>query len=186
MEELKKTKDMERYEKETGKKAIWHGNITESYKKWQKEKEIYGIGKKGIGILINNDIKKKWKRLAKDNNLTLTNFIINAVDFYIKNKLKRDIEKIFNKVSHDLKESLTAIQGYSHLIIENESKDLNPSVLTKINEIYTHSLSLEQKINESFFSVEPVQIDYKILIVEDDITTLAILNDFFQSKGYSS
>ena len=37
----KKTTEMKRYEKETGKQAIWHGNVTESFKRWQEEKEVY-------------------------------------------------------------------------------------------------------------------------------------------------
>ena len=32
---------MKKYEKETGKKAIWHGNITKSFEKWQRGEKIY-------------------------------------------------------------------------------------------------------------------------------------------------
>jgi len=37
-----------------------------------------------------------------------------------------------------------------------------------------------------FSSVEPIPTDYEILIVEDDQTTITILNDYFKSKGYTS
>ena len=186
MSELKKTPKMKKYEKDTGKQAIWHGNITESFKRWQEEKEVYGIGKKGIGILINNDMKKEWKQHAKRNNSTLTKLIINAMDFYIDNKINRDLLTDLKRISHNLKESLTVIQGFSSLIIENESNTLTKSVFSKINEIYQHSISLEYNINELFLDIEPKHSDYDLLIVEDDITTFKILSSYFESKGFSS
>ena len=33
---MKKTDDMKKYEKETGKQAIWLGRITDGFEKWQK------------------------------------------------------------------------------------------------------------------------------------------------------
>lgn len=186
MSDVKKTPEMKKYEKDTGKQAIWHGNITESFKRWQEEKEIYGIGKKGIGILITNEMKKEWKQHAKRVDSTLTKFIINAMDFYITNKINRDLLADLKRISHDLKESLTVIQGFSSLIIENESKSLTKSVFSKINEIYEHSLFLEYKINDLFLDIEPKRLDYDLLIVEDDVTTFKILNDFFKQKGYST
>ena len=186
MSDVKKTPEMKKYEKDTGKQAIWHGNITESFKRWQEEKEIYGIGKKGIGILITNEMKKEWKQHAKRVDSTLTKFIINAMDFYITNKINRDLLADLKRISHDLKESLTVIQGFSSLIIENESKNLTKSVFSKINEIYEHSLFLEYKINDLFLDIEPKRLDYDLLIVEDDATTFKILNDFFKHKGYST
>ncbi len=182
---VEKTPEMIKYEKETGKKAIWHGNITESFKRWQEEKEIYGIGKKGIGILINNEMKKEWKLYAKRNDSTLTKFLISAVKFYIDNKINRDLLADLKRISHDLKESLTVIQGFSSLIMENESKNLTKSVFSKIDEIYKHSLSLENKIDDLFLDIDTKYSDYDILIIEDDATTFTILNDFFNSKGYS-
>lgn len=186
MSDLRKTQEMKKYEKVTGKQAIWHGNITESFKRWQVEKEVYGIGKKGIGILINNDMKKEWKQHAKKNNSTLTKLIVNAMDFYIDNKINRDLLTDLKRISHNLKESLTVIQGFSSLIIENESNTLTKSVFSKINEIYEHSISLEYNVNELFLDIEPKHSDYDLLIVEDDITTFKILSSYFESKGFSS
>ncbi len=34
---MKKTKEMEKYEEETGKYAIWQGRLTEGFKKWQEK-----------------------------------------------------------------------------------------------------------------------------------------------------
>jgi len=186
MSHERKTQEMKKYEKETGKQAIWHGSITESFKRWQEEKEVYGIGKKGIGILITNEMKKNWKQYAKKNESTLTKFIINAVEFYIDNKIDRDLLSDLKRISHDLKESLTVIQGFSSLLIENESKDLTKSVFSKIDEIYKHSLSLENKIDDLFLDIDSIHLDYDLLIIEDDVTTFTILNDFFESKGYTS
>ena len=41
LDDLKETKEMMEYEKETGKKAIWRGNVTEGFKKWQKGEKVY-------------------------------------------------------------------------------------------------------------------------------------------------
>ena len=35
-ETMKKTEEMEQYEKETGKYAIWRGKITDGFLKWKK------------------------------------------------------------------------------------------------------------------------------------------------------
>ena len=120
------------------------------------------------------------------NESTLTKFIINAVEFYIDNKIDRDLLSDLKRISHDLKESLTVIQGFSSLLIENESKDLTKSVFSKIDEIYKHSLSLENKIDDLFLDIDSIHLDYDLLIIEDDVTTFTILNDFFESKGYTS
>ena len=48
------------------------------------------------------------------------------------------------------------------------------------------SIALENKINDLFFDIDSKHTDYDLLIIEDDMTTFTILNDFFESKGYSS
>ncbi|KKK59358.1 hypothetical protein LCGC14_3035200, partial [marine sediment metagenome] len=37
---IEKTPEMEKYEEETGKKAIWRGILTESYKRWLKGEKV--------------------------------------------------------------------------------------------------------------------------------------------------
>ncbi len=51
-DEIGKSEEMIKYELETGKKAIWRGQITESFKKWQKGEKIYEKDKERITINI--------------------------------------------------------------------------------------------------------------------------------------
>jgi len=60
-ENLKKTKEMEQYENETGKFAIWRGRITEGFRKWQKGEKIYEKNKERIMILVSEEIKSNWQ-----------------------------------------------------------------------------------------------------------------------------
>ncbi|MFX0058008.1 MAG: response regulator [Candidatus Hodarchaeota archaeon] len=179
-------KDMIRYEEETGKKAIWRGVITEGFKKWKRGEEIYGKDKKGIGILVSENTKSNWEKFADENDFpTISKLIRKAVNFYIEFQSKGHLLSNGSKVSHDLKEPLTVIEGFSHLIIENESSSLKPSILSKIKEIYSQSLILEKKIDELISNVKPESPQYDILIIEDDIATITVLTNFFESKGYS-
>ncbi|MFX0138876.1 MAG: hypothetical protein ACFFDN_34870, partial [Candidatus Hodarchaeota archaeon] len=76
------TKDMEMYEKETGKKAIWHGNLTESYKKWQKGEKTYFKNKDRISLYIPEGMKEYWETFAKTNEYkTLSRLIREALNF---------------------------------------------------------------------------------------------------------
>ncbi|MFW9867513.1 MAG: response regulator [Candidatus Thorarchaeota archaeon] len=184
--EKEEKKEMERYEQETGKKAIWRGNITEGYKKWKRGEEIYGKDKKGIGILVSEQTKSKWEKFADENNYsTISKLIRKAVDFYIEFKSKEHLLSNRSKVSHDLKEPLTVIEGFSHLILENESDNLKLDTILKIKEIYSQSLLLENKI-DNFLSNNKLQTSqYDILIIEDDIATITVLTNFFETRGYS-
>ncbi|MFW9825801.1 MAG: response regulator, partial [Candidatus Thorarchaeota archaeon] len=90
-----------------------------------------------------------------------------------------------SKVSHDLKEPLTVIEGFSQLIIENESDNLKLDTLLKIKEIYTQSLLLEKKIDNLLSNAKPETSQYDILIIEDDLPTITVLTNFFKARGYS-
>ena len=74
---------MEKYEKETGKFAIWRDRITEGFKKWQKGEKIYEKNKERIMILVSEEIKSKWQQFIKNN------------DYSTISKLVRDALKIF-------------------------------------------------------------------------------------------
>ncbi|MFX1574954.1 MAG: response regulator [Promethearchaeota archaeon] len=179
-------KEMKQYEQETGKKAIWRGVITEGFKKWKRGEEIYGKDKKGIGILVSEKTKSKWEEFANENNFsTVSKLIRKAVNFYIDMQSKEDLLSNIPKVSHDLKEPLTVIEGFAQLIMENESDYLKPDVLLKIKEIYSQSLYLEKKIDEILSNSKLETSQYDILIIEDDIATITVLTDFFELRGYS-
>ncbi len=176
-------KEMLEYEKETGKKAIWHDSITVRFKKWQRGEEIYGVDKKGISILVSDETKAKWQKFASEHSFkTISKFIRKSVDFYMDQGIKQEPVNNINMITHDLKEPLTAIQGYSKLIIDNEKEEIKPDILLKIKEIYEQSLSLENKINNIVTTFESESQLYDILIIEDDISAFKILREFFKTK----
>ena len=75
-EDLKKTKEMEKFETETGKRAIWRGSITESYKKWQKGEIDFEIDKERISLYISKDVKDEWLNFANNNNYSTLSKLI--------------------------------------------------------------------------------------------------------------
>ncbi|MFX1443999.1 MAG: response regulator [Promethearchaeota archaeon] len=182
----KKTPEMERYEKETGKKAIWREEITEGFKKWLEGEKIYGIDKKIIGISVSDKKKEIWEKFANSKGFpTISKFVREAISHYIESYDSKELIDSISKLSHDLKEPLTTIQGFSKLIIENDSDKLNTDILFKIKEIYSQSLLLENKIKELLNDIEPEKAYYDILIIEDIAPTITVLESYFESKGIS-
>ena len=132
-------------------------------------------------------IKNKWERFVDENEFTTISMLIRkAVNFYIDSKSKISLINNVSEFTHDLKEPLTSIKGFSQLILENESDKLNPNILLRIKEIYAQSVFLEKKINFIINEFEPESQAYDILIVEDDAPTLMVLTDFFDIEGIST
>ncbi len=139
---------------------------------------------KRIGILVSEDDKNKWQTFIEQKNIsTISKLIRKAVNFFIDNDLIIEYFKDFSKMSHNLKEPLTSIQGFSQLIIENNSQDLNPDVLIKVKEIFAKSVYLENRINEIIQEINPETSNYDVLIIEDDTSTIMVLTEYFESKG---
>ncbi|KKK74216.1 hypothetical protein LCGC14_1737840, partial [marine sediment metagenome] len=106
---------------------------------------------------------------------------------YIENGPKLSYLNNISNLSKDLKTPLTPIKGFSQLIIENYSDKIDSNVLSKMKEIYTQSQKLEDKINEILSIIEPEKSKekYDILIVDNDNSTITVLEDFFELNGYS-
>ncbi len=85
-----------------------------------------------------------------------------------------------------MKEPLTTIKGYSHLIIENYKDKLDTEILFKLKDIYDKSLIIEQLIHDLQETHLTEAQRYDILIVDDDEATNKVLVDYFKLKGYSS
>ena len=105
-EDLKKTRDMEIFERETGKKAIWRGTITESFKKWQKGESDLELDKERISLYISKDVKDEWINFAENNEYsTLSKLIREALKFFIEYRSKIIIKD--KNVDIDLLSSLS-------------------------------------------------------------------------------
>jgi CheY-like chemotaxis protein len=182
---VKKTAEMEKYEKETGKNAIWKDSITEGFKKWLKGDKIYETNKERITFLVSEGTRNEWQKfMEKQNFSTFSKLIREAITHYIETSENQLSVKTISNLSHSLKEPLTTIKGYTHLLIENFRDKLGWEVLSKIKDVYDQSLLLERIINETLNVNNMEEID--ILIVDDDISTNKVLSDIFKMKDYSS
>ena len=142
--------------------------------------------KERITILVPEETKFKWLNFSKDKNYsTLSKLIRESVEFFIDYSIKPNPVATISKLSHDLKEPLTAIKGFSQLIIENYKDKLDWATLLKIKQVYDQSLILEGLIKNAFDNYENGKIKYDILLVDDDTSTNNVLIDFFQLKGLS-
>lgn len=185
-ENLKKTKEMEQYENETGKFAIWRGRITEGFRKWQKGEKIYEKNKERIMILVSEEIKSNWQNFIKNYDYpTISKLVREAVNYFIDIKKKSRSFKEVSQISHDLKESLTIIKGYSQILLENYKDKLNWDIALKLKTIYDQSLILEEKIISDLEKPDIENSLYDILIIEDDFLTITLLTDYFRGKGYT-
>lgn len=189
-----KTKKLRKqYEKDTGKHAIWRDNITESFKKWLKGEKIYDRDKERVSLYISEEIKKEWQDFIKTVNdiSSLSDLIRVTVSKFIEDSKKnnRDLAKSkpknIAKISHDLKESLTSIKGFSQLLLENYKDDLEEEILTLNQNIFDQSLLLENTIKSLLDDSKTESSQYDILLIEDDLATIYLLTNYFERKGYS-
>ncbi len=183
----KKTEVMEKYEIETGKKAIWQGKITDGFKRFQKGEKIYEKDKERITILIPEGTKSVWQEFINKNKIsTISKLMREAVKFYMKTRPKMDFLENFSKFSHDLKEPLTSIRGFSQILIESYSDRIDIDISLKLKDIYTQSILLEKVINEAFTQIkaEKEQEIYDVLVVDDDPLTITVLEEYFERKGF--
>ncbi len=176
---------MKNYEKETGKKAIWRGVITESFKKWKRGEKIYLDDKERIVILVSESIKNEWQEFASKNNIsTISKLIRDSVKFYMNFKAKGfDLDNI-SEITHHLKEPLTSMKGFAELLVEDYKQELSWDVLLKIKNIFDQSLILEERIEN--LSINKIADNNRcdIFIIDDDNYTIKLLTDFFQKRGY--
>ena len=67
---MKKTPMMEQYEEETGKLAIWKGEISKQFKKWEQRNEKEEIKKQKLEIISESRVeKKKMKKEVKEDKI---------------------------------------------------------------------------------------------------------------------
>ena len=142
--------------------------------------------KERITILVSEETKNRWQDFSKNKKYsTLSKLIRESVEFFIDFSAKPNPITMLSNLSHDLKEPLTTIKGFSHLLIENYRDKLDWSTLSKIKDMYDQSLILEGIITNTLDNYQYRKIEYDILLVDDDVSTNKVLIDYFQLKGFS-
>ncbi|MFX1344366.1 MAG: response regulator [Promethearchaeota archaeon] len=90
-------------------------------------------------------------------------------------------------LSHDLKEPLTSIKGYLQLIIETYGDSIESNILSTLKNVLNQCLILENKIVDYLDKFEMEEestnqdVEYDILLVEDDQETVNLLVSYFES-----
>jgi CheY-like chemotaxis protein len=184
---------MFQFENETGKYAVWRGSVTESFRKWHRGEKVYDRDKERISLYVSEATKEEWQDFIKENNYpTISKLIRDAVNHFIDEKSRLITNNLFeidlkaaSSISHALKEPLTAIKGFSQLLLENYKDSMQEEVLTKIQNIFEQSMLLESKIKNILDNIETETTHYDILLIEDDSATIKLITSYFQSKGYT-
>lgn len=187
---------IKQFEKETGKYAIWRGNVTEVFKKWLRKEKIYLREKERISLYISEETKNRWQDFINQNKEefpTLSELIRQCVKFYINNSKERksDLSTLYQKsisnISHALKEPLTSIKGYSQFLFENKNykEKLSEDVKDKVKNILEQSTLLENRIINFLDNINIQNHEYDILLIEDDLPTILLITRYFNGKGYT-
>lgn len=143
--------------------------------------------KERITILIDSETREIWEDFKEKNRFpSISELIREKVNFCIEQADLISVIKNFNKFSHDLKEPLTSIKGFSQIIIKNYADKIESSILDKIKKIYNQTELLEQKINVILedSGSENSQLKYDVLVIEDDPDTVFLIEELFELKSY--
>jgi len=188
-----KTQEMEKYEKDTGKQAVWRGEITKGFLKWKEGEKDYYSNKKRISVYVTSETERQWQEFLRSYGLiSFSKLIRESVDYYIKEKSKFG-EKLFAELEignesdkdHILKERLTTIKGFLQLLLEGYKDDLNDEIISIVNNVLDECISLESKfiLKSETKGIQAPQ--YDVLLIEDDPSTIDLVKNYFKRKGYS-
>ena len=149
----------------------------------------YNQDKERISLYVSKDVKEEWQTFAKNNDFsTLSKLIREALKFYIQ---CRGLN--IPSLSHGLKEPLTSIKGYLQLILETSGDSLDDNVVSTLRNVLNQCSILENKIVDYLDKFEPEkeeveigdEIEYDLLLIEDDVETVNLLTSYFDSIGIS-
>ena len=149
----------------------------------------YNQDKERISLYVNKDVKEEWQTFAKKNDFTtLSKLIREALKFFIQ---CRGLD--LPSLSHGLKEPLTSIKGYLQLIIETSGDSLDDNIVSTLKNVLNQCSILENKIVDYLDKFEPEseevdtgdEIEYDLLLIEDDAETVNLLTSYFDSIGIS-
>lgn len=149
----------------------------------------YNQDKERISLYVSKDVKEEWQTFAKNNDFsTLSKLIREALKFYIQ---CRGLN--IPSLSHGLKEPLTSIKGYLQLILETSGDSLDDNIVSTLKNVLNQCSILENKIVDYLDKFEPEkedveignEIEYDLLLIEDDVETVNLLTSYFDSIGIS-
>ncbi len=212
---IEKTEEMVRFERETGKKAIWREEITNEFKKWINGKKIYHREGERWTIYLNKDLDEKWReflskikltdkkynqtKLCKDGvNLLIEfteelnkigkNYEYESFKKYVKNAIVYfSNEGLISKseIRADFIRTILPLRLFIQLIKENIN---NPEELTKLIEFVEDATEeLEGKINVHFEQPTTKRFVRKVdvLHIENNELSRKALKYFFEKRNYT-
>ncbi|MFX1311366.1 MAG: response regulator [Promethearchaeota archaeon] len=184
---------MEQYERETGKQAIWQGKITKGFLRWKEGDKDYYANKKRISVYVSSETEKNWEQfLGSHKYSSFSKLIRESVNFYINEKSKFGgkiisdlVEEKTSNMVHVLKERLTTIKGFLQLALEKYGDTLNEEIKSIIHNVLNEAKQLENKFIIKLEEKEVKPSEYDVLLIEDDLSTVDLLKNYFESKDYS-
>ncbi len=190
---INRTEEMDNYEEETGRQAIWQGELTKGFKRWKEgEKNYYG-DKKRISVYVSRETEKNWQDFIKNvESKTLSKLIRVSVNEYIKEKSKEvgnfnlnlDYQLNPNAIYY-FKQRVTIIKGFLQLILEKYKLDLNEEIVSIVENVLDNTQQLENKFIPKKDTTSAEQSQFDVLLIEDDLPTVELVTNYFLSKGYS-
>ena len=152
----------------------------------EKEKKDYYSGKKRISVYISDEVEKGWQDFIKKNNISsISKLIREGINYYIKEKSSL-ISQDLSVFTHSLKERFTTIKGNLQLILAKHQKELNEDVLTIINRLLDEIKQFEERFIFKLEKPDERAASYDILLIEDDLSTIELVTNYFEAKGYTS
>jgi len=151
----------------------------------EKEKKDYYSGKKRISVYISDEVEKQWHDFIKKNKISsISKLIREGINYYIEEKSSL-ISQDLSVFTHSLKERFTIIKGNLQLILETHQKDLNKDVLTIINHLLDEIKQFEERFIFRLEKSGEKTAEYDILLIEDDLSTIELVTNFFEAKGFT-
>ena len=151
----------------------------------EKEKKDYYSGKKRISVYISDEVEKEWHDFIKKNKISsISKLIREGINYYIEEKSSL-ISQDLSVFTHSLKERFTIIKGNLQLILETHQKDLNKDVLTIINHLLEEIKQFEERFIFRLEKPDERTAEYDILLIEDDLSTIELVTNFFEAKGFT-
>jgi CheY-like chemotaxis protein/metal-responsive CopG/Arc/MetJ family transcriptional regulator len=151
----------------------------------EKEKKDYYSGKKRISVYISDEVEKEWQEFIKKNKISsISKLIREGINYYIEEKSSL-VSQDISVFTHSLKERFTIIKGNLQLIIEKYKEDLTSDVLAIINHLLDEIKQFEERFIFRLEKPDETTNEYDILLIEDDLSTIELVTNFFEAKGHT-